>query len=231
MKHLLTALLAFALAVIMPSDYAAALENDEVIVLEYPPLTTQYRDDYGHAFALLSEYAEQHFKLTPKPEFLPPARAVHELTSGQWCLSFYPAKPLLEDARFLSLADEEVAIGLYRRIDDMTPDSWQDLSELAGYRVAVMRNRQVGPFQQQLIDAQLRLVEVNSVAQGLRMLLRGRVDYAMGDSTSLQTYGFSDQQQREIALAQTSLLTARVGVFYNPKCEQQLFVTPPSAAN
>jgi len=197
-------------------------QSIDVIAIEYPPFTSNYINGYGINFNLLEKFATYNFKTTFQPLFVPPARAQKLMQTDDWCLSFYPPKPNDKYAKFQPLSEEVVKLGLYRLKNHM-PFEWQSLSELKGKSVALLRPSKQGPIHRQLINAQMKLIFVETVEQGLSMLLHGRVDYAFGDNTAIKQTVIGKENKSKLQFSKSTLLEAQVGFFYNTRCEHKLF--------
>lgn len=216
MKHII------CLPLLLFSMHLWSKQNIDVITIEYPPFTSNYINGYGINFKLLEKYATHKFKTTYQPLFVPPARAQKLLLTNDWCMSFYPPKPNDKNAKFQPLSNEIVKLGLYR-LKSNRAFEWQSLSELKNKSVALLRPSKVGLIHQQLIDAQMKLVFVETVEQGLSMLLHKRVDYAFGDNTSINQTAIGMDNKERLQFSKSSLLEAQVGFFYNTHCEHKLF--------
>jgi len=197
-------------------------QSIDVITVEYPPFTSNYVSGYGINFKLLDKYATHNFKTTFQPLFVPPARAQKLMLTNDWCLSFYPPKPNDPYAKFQPLSDEIVKLGLYR-LKSHKPFKWQSLSELKNKSVALLRPTKLGPIHEQLKQAQMKLVFVETVEQGLSMLIHKRVDYAFGDNTAINQTAIGKENKEKLQFSNSSLLEAQVGFFYNSRCKHKLF--------
>jgi len=197
-------------------------QSIDVIAIEYPPFTSNYATGYGINFKLLDKYATHNLKTTYQPLFVPPARAQKLIRTNDWCLSFYPPKPNDKYAKFQPLSEEVVKLGLYR-IKSHRPFQWQQLSELKNKTVALLRPSKEGPIHQQLKQAQMRLVFVETVEQGLSLLLHKRVDYAFGDNTAIDKTSIGKENKDKLQFSKSHLMQAQVGFFYNTRCEHKLF--------
>jgi len=207
---------------LLSSMQAWSKQSIDVITIEYPPFTSNYINGYGINFELLDTYATHNFRTTFQPLFVPPARAQKLMRTNDWCISFYPPKPNDKNAKFQPLSDEVIKLGLYR-LKSHTPFTWQSLSELNGKSVALLRPSKEGPIHQQLIDANMKLVFVETVEQGLSMLIHKRVDYAFGDNTAIDQTTIGKDNKNKLQFSQSSLLEAQVGFFYNIRCKHKLF--------
>lgn len=72
-----------------------------------------------------------------------------------------------------------------------------------------------------LEDAGLKLVHLETVEQGIHMLLAGRVDYAFGDNTSLETYSHIERVNT-LQFSDVSLSEYPIGFYYNTDCQSKL---------
>ena len=197
--------------------FTAYSKSFEVIAIEYPPYTSENEANNGLSFEALNQYFKQqaiHFS----PLFLPPARAALYLSSDRWCLSFYPP---IEQKKFpvFDLDDFSIKLGLVRKTQ-LTPFSWQSLSELSGRKVAMLRsNEKRSDSIKQFLNANIELINVESVSQGLQLLEKERVDYVFSDFAGGQYI----MKQLGLHLAdyqfsQTLLLETNIKVWHNPKC-------------
>jgi len=221
MKSILTL---FISLLCLSNSYANERLNIDVIAVNYPPYTSPDAADYGSSFSFLTKYAKSHFRVPITPLFLPPARANKVIKDGQWCLSFYPPSNDNKLSRFVPLSDDIVSIGFYR-LKEQNRFHWSKLEELSGKVVALLRANAIGKMHQRFIDAGMQLVYVESIEQGLELVLRKRVDYAFGDNLSLPETHFSDDEKRKLQFSESAFYTTKVGFFYNSECEDKLFVS------
>lgn len=195
----------------------------DVIAVDYPPYTSPQLLGYGSNFSLLSQYAQSHLRVSLTPLFLPPARANRVINDGHWCMSFYPPRKDNKFARFVPLSDSIVKMGFYR-LRKKDSFHWTDLKELSGKIVALLRPNVIGKMHQGFIDAGLQIVYVESVEQGLHLVLKNRVDYAFGDSLVLSDSNLSDVQMKKLQFSESSVYDAKIGFFYNIKCQEKIFI-------
>lgn len=195
-----------------------------VLSMDYPPFTAEADAENGPLFSLLREYASEHMPSKRiKAVFVPPARASRLLSMGHYCLSFYPPQAKPEEFEFIELSDEKVRLGLVRKSQ---PDSfsWQDLTELSGKSVAILRPDQAGKLLKMLQSAGLEAFYVESIVQGLKMLDRNRVDYAFGDNTTLLRLSEAAGIEKDLfQFSETSLLETMVGINVRKSCKESLF--------
>lgn len=197
---------------------AAALESDyfPVLAMEYPPFTTEEHPEGG---VLMAELAAKtaSYKLLPKPLFMPLLRLQRTLQEGNWCTSFAP--PLNEqDYPSVSTSLEQLSFHLYR-VQQKAPFQWQELKELKGREVALIRSMEGTRTTQGLLQAGITPIYVNSLAQALKMVTKMRVDYALADKHSYQYY----QQQglldgRVLEASQQSIFHFESRLWLNPEC-------------
>jgi len=84
-----------------------------------------------------------------------------------------------------------------------------------------LRYREERNFQRKFIDAGLLITKVEAIAQGFRLLLANRVDYALGDSLSVRHILSDRDSQQGLSGRQESDLNLDsffVGVFVHPSC-------------
>ena len=208
----------------LSSSYAYERPNIDVIAVNYPPYTSPDAADYGSSFSLLTQYAQSHFRVSLTPMFLPPARANRIIKDGHWCLSFYPPSSDNKLSQFVPLSDDIVSIGFYR-LKEQDRFHWSKLEELSGKMITLLRANKVGKMHQRFIDAGIQLVYVESVEQGLQLVLKKRVDYAFGDNLALSETSFSDDEKGRLQFSESSFYSTKIGFFYNSECEKKLFVS------
>lgn len=146
------------------------------------------------------------------------------IRQNKWCMTFYPPASDNIKAKFIPLSQDSVKLGLFR-ISEHDEFSYSSLSELKG-SVAILRKNFLGEIQQRLSDAGLELVHLETIEQGIQMLLAGRVDYAFGDNTTIETYA----DIKDISTLQFSTVPLSeypVGFYYNIDCEEALYKTKP----
>lgn len=210
--------------ILLLSNDLYAQEPIKVIAIEYPPLLVSQSETFGSNFVLLRQYANTHFKVDYEPYFVPPRRAQLLIERGEWCISFYPPGKGNKKAKFVPLSQESVKLGLYRLTQDNEFD-YESLSELNG-SVAVLRSNTTGVASSKLKDAGLELVHLDTLEQGIHMLLAGRVDYAFGDKKTATAY-LGIEGTNKLQFSEVSLHEADVGFSYNIDCEDSLYKTKP----
>lgn len=189
----------------------------EVLAIEYPPYSSQAAPDHGLTFRLLKQRLKQHTDAEIIPLFMPPARLHQRIRRNQWCLSFYPPSSAGVEYWRLTLSEQLIRVGLYHRLTDDI-NRWKSLEQLQGRKVALLRALQRTEFVARFNHLGIIPVYVDSVKQGINMLLRQRVDAALGDD-GLKAYLeeikgnpvpiiFSDNISKEI----------EVGVYVNNDC-------------
>lgn len=196
----------------------------DVIAVDYPPYTSPESPNDGSNFSLLREYADLHFRVSIKPHFLPPARAHRYINSDDWCLSFYPPAKDNKLVRFIALSEKDVSIGFYR-LKQSQDFRWNTLGELKGKTIALLRANSKGKMHQTFIDAGLVLVHVESIEQGLQLVIMKRVDYAFGDNLSLSGNSLTVEERQSLQFSETKVHVAKIGFYYNIQCETLLFTT------
>ena len=221
MLFALRALMIFVLFSLVVTLRAQAIE---VLAIEYPPFTTEKDPTGGISFIRLNSYADT---LTPRrvftPVFVPPARAEHLFTKGHYCLAFFPPRSNQDQFDFFPLSEQKVHLGLIRKRQDDT-FAWQHFSDLNNKSVAMLRSTVKSPLLLELEGGGVSLVHVDSILQGLRMLISGNVDYAFGDAISLDYHHrHSGIDANKLQLSSSALLEAQIGFHYKKSCYRLLF--------
>lgn len=150
----------------------------KVISIEYPPYTTSELPGGGISVDVLRSLLEPH-GWTLEVEFLPPARAAFDVADpGDWLLSFFPPREGYSHVRTLVLKDADILFGLFR-MHKPGPFRWQSLDDLAGSTLVSTRTLTGSQVIQPFISAGIDVESVNTLDQGLHMLLSGRADYVL----------------------------------------------------
>lgn len=182
----------------------------DVLAIEYPPFTTSEESNNGIAFELLRKAALSD-DITWRPVYAPPGRAAAIIRSGDWCASFYPADKSIK-SQSIVLSKSEVSVGLVRLAKENT-FIWQSLDELTGKSVALLRTKEDSAFSQQFTDVGLRVVFVEDIDTGMRLVKSGRVDYALSDNLS-----FAQQNDDALQFSKSALVVTPVTLYLNPAC-------------
>ena len=111
-------------------------------------------------------------------------------------------------------------MGLYRK-RQAEPFYWQDLSDLAGSRVAFLRGFSRDGLGFKFNQAGITLFDVETIRQGLQLLLKQRVDYAFADNISGPML-FSDLgvDAKDYQFSTTLLGSIPVGIWLNLGCDE-----------
>jgi len=186
--------------------------------VEYPPFTSKNAAHGGLAFELLRHAYPQ---LKFKPLILPPKRAYTKMKAGEWCLSFYPA-PEGVVAEKIVLSKNQVVIGLVR-VHQEKPFRWNQLSDLNGASIAMLRTDEASLLSRQFTAAGLNVIYAETIFQALGMVQRGRVDIAMFDNFNFAKLPETDRIK--LQFSETYIIKTPVTLFTNPHCTDQLM--PP----
>ncbi|QDF74666.1 MULTISPECIES: amino acid ABC transporter substrate-binding protein [Shewanella] len=193
----------------------------EVVAINYPPFTqeSQADGDHGTAFGMLAQ-ALADSQVTLKPQFYSAARANKLIHSGQWCASFYPPKQASSNYVHVPLSSQPVELGLYRK-RQAEPFSWQDLSDLAGSRIAFLRGFSRDGLGLKFNQAGITLFNVETIRQGLQLLLKQRVDYAFADNISgPMLFSELGVDAKDYQFSSTLLDSTPVGIWLNLGCDE-----------
>ena len=189
-----------------------------IIAIEYPPFMQSTKDGYeGLFFSMLDEaLAGNAIKL--EVSFYSTARAHKLIQNEQWCASFYPPGKVGKDVIVVPLSNEPIRIGLYRK-KEASLFKWDELSELKGAEVAFIRTLDRDGIGLEMLNAGLKLFDVNDVKQGIKLLIKGRVDYAFADQVSgeyiFQSLG-EDMSKYQFSLSFIKAFPA--GIWLNLSC-------------
>lgn len=193
---------------------SAAQPRYDILAVEYPPFSSEIMPSGGLVFQLLSARLGNSVRF--KPVFVPPARAAQMIKADNWCATFYPPSDDVVSEKW-PLTEHTVKIGLYR-LKQESPFSWQNLSELTGV-VALLRTREHSPFSQQFIDAGFDIVWIEEPSQGIELLLKGRVDYSIGDDMLGNRGRTYNTFWSGVQFSDTVLFETPVMLYTNPSCE------------
>lgn len=204
----------FCLTVLL-SGFANAQPVFEVLAVEYPPFTSSQLTDDGIAFQILRQAFPE---FTFKPHIVPPKRAYQMIQNGQWCMSFYPSIEGVASHK-ITLSKQNIVIGLIR-MQQPEPLKWQQLEDLSGSRVALLRSGDSSPFSNKFNQAGLIITYTETIQQAVDLLLRQRVDLAMYDDYNFNQLPASLRDK--LQFSETSLLQTPVTLFTNPNCHDPL---------
>jgi len=200
----------------------ASVHKVDVIAIDYPPFITQSETSLGITFELLEKRLAELKLLELRPNILPPARAQTELTKSDWCLSFYPPAPS-EFIERIPLSEDKVLLGFVSKQQQVT---WQDFKYFKQKRLAMLRATITEGIQGQLKQAGAVIVPVETVEQGINLLLKGRVDFAFTDNMSFLEKQKTNKEYAQLVFANTSLLEVQLGVYFNTQCKYAGLLAP-----
>lgn len=190
----------------------------DVITVEYPPYTTPVRADDGLMFRELRAWVSaRNVPVVLRPNFLPPARAQLVLNTTDWCLSLYPPShktPLY----FQRISDSSIKIGLVRKKVEGEFD-WQDTDYFKGATIAILRSIELSEMWRSFKEAGAIFVYVETVEQGMTMVLKDRVDYAFADRKGVDAFRQRDPRGVELQYSKKDLEEFPIGVFLSALCK------------
>lgn len=176
---------------------ASTLEEIPIIAIDYPPFTIQGPDNdivqdvekFGLSFQHLEPILNQH-GYTAKPIFYPSARANRVLRNREnWCFSFIPPSILQPEFKQVILNRKPISFYFYRKKSpNLAPFKWQDLTELRGKTLAVLRVVYFSPLYQKIKDSNIILYSTENIASAFKMLVKGRVSMVLADEVSAQYF-------------------------------------------
>lgn len=189
----------------------AAAKDIAVLAVDYPPFTSPSSANHGVAFTLLQQRTTNS-SIHWVPTYAPPARIAQLIKDDKWCASFYPVNDDIESEK-IELSKSLVTIGLVRNSLKAAAFEWDDLSELSGHSVALLRTSHESDFYNQFLDAGLEIIEVESVQAGVDMVLKARVDFSIADNISIEL-----NQHPTLQFSKTPLIITAITLFTNPRC-------------
>lgn len=209
----------------LPFSVSAFGDSIKVLATEYPPFTTNHAPDNGICFRYLNMFLQKELGgVEFEAIFVPPARAQMLVDGGAHCISFYPPSKVDKDYGFFPLGDgERVKLGLIRKRQSGAFE-WDNLSELSGSSVAMLRRTDDSRMRESFIENGVSVVSVETVLQGVRMLEKGRVDYAFGDDLSLSYFSAHEGRSFEhLQFSVSYLQEVQIGFFYRKDCIERIF--------
>lgn len=207
-----------------PVTRANSFERIDILAVEYPPFTSKHAPGKGISFKKFQAHVGSTFNQhTYVPVFVPPGRAEKLLANGLYCLSFFPPRSHLEEYKFYALKEPDIELVLVKQAAN-TPFEWDELSELSGNSVAVLRTEGKGLRHQTMIKSGLKPILVESVKQGLMMLKADRVDFVFGARSTLELVIKENQFDSRLYQISTSYLSrVALGFYYRVGCEEKIF--------
>jgi len=200
---------------------AAALKTIDVITVEYPPYTTPDRADDGLVYRELRDWiADRNLPISLRAHFMPPARANHMVETTDWCLSLYPPSDAIPH-EFLQINASSVKIGLVRKREE-TEFDWDGPDYFRDAKIAILRTKQPSPNWQTYRSAGASFVYVDTKEQGLKMVLRDRVDYAAVDLKGLELFRRSNPAGRTLQFSKRIVEEFPIGIFVSDRCRSIL---------
>lgn len=204
----------------MTTSQLAHTKTVDVVAIEYPPFTSAKTQSNGLAFELLNNVEHENV-IQWRPLFVPPKRAAKLIAANEWCASFYPVRDQKEQFRQYKLSESIVKLGLLR-LRGTSLFQWQDLNELRGKSVALLRTNEGSPFIHQFKSAGLSIVFVEKVHTALEMVLLERVDLAFADSELIARVQLPENEKNKLQFSKTVLLETPISIFINPSCGVKL---------
>lgn len=189
-----------------------------VIAIDYPPFTTPERSDDGTVFVLLRNwFGDRNLEIKITPEFLPPARAQNRIIQGDWCASLFPPRDDIK-ATFLPINDTTIKIG-FLRLKEPSEFQWESLDYFKDKHIAALRNTTREGLFKPFLDAGAVLTGIETIEQGVQLLLKKRVDYAFADKTTLDTIDLTPADRKKLEFSKTLLGSYQFGVYLSPECQ------------
>jgi len=135
---------------------------------------------------------------------------------------FYPPAPN-EFIERIPLSNEKILLGFVSKDKNVV---WQDFKYFKQKRLAMLRATITEGMQGQLKQAGAVIMPVETVEQGVNLLLKDRVDFAFTDNMSFFEKQKSQKDYAQLAFAKTPLLEVQVGVYFNTQCKYAGLLAP-----
>lgn len=216
-KFILYALVFYFLVAINPVN---AKEKFEVIDVQITSsssnqMTQNQLDNKQKLVELLRSKGLENFSIVLKLQ--PMARARYSIDNNPWCLSFIP--PIDKSDIIISAIDNQVKTVNLIRLKQKGSFEWYDLRELKGLKVATARDNDNSELSMLLSQSGLDIFYVSTYEQALHLVLKGRVQYAIGNSDLLHDLDNTELLMKSLQLSGTTLMEYNTYVFINKQCE------------
>ncbi|GGP43870.1 hypothetical protein [Shewanella saliphila] len=162
------------------SIFASQAQNIDVIAFEYPPYLTQHRADQGEAVALLQR-AFAYSALSPEITFINSSAVQNHLANNDWCLSFFPPQKPTKQHLQIILDDKKIPLTLFRLAEPQVFIGNELADKVIAHLPMAVDDRKVRSFTD--FGATLKLVD--TIEQGVSLLLAQKVDYIYGDQEAI----------------------------------------------
>jgi polar amino acid transport system substrate-binding protein len=160
--------------------FTSQAQDIDVIAFEYPPYLTQYSADQGEAVVLLQR-AFAYSALNTNVKFVNSTTAQKQLNSNNWCLSFLPPKTPSALHLQVILADKTIPLMLFRLAEPHVFIGNELKDKVIAHLPISLEDRKIRSF----VDAEAKLQLVETIEQGLSLLLEQKVDYVYGDQQGI----------------------------------------------
>lgn len=212
----MSAVWAIASGVLSPVLYASPQPCETLVAVHYLSSQSdtaayfdlqQQRELNAELLARLAEETQLIFKIDPAQG----QQALHEVQSGRVDLivgvSDKPDK--LDQLEYLVPAYAQKTYRIWRRShEQLAPNRWPELSGLRG--VEAVPAKQLVEFKQQADQLSWPLNTVESVEDGIEMLLAGEADYLLAEQQSLQKHLIERELSNALESIEPAVETARL---------------------
>ena len=155
-------------------------QDIEVIAFEYPPYLTQHSTDQGEAVALL-QHAFAYSAFSPKIRFINNRDAQQYVNNRKWCLSFIPPQSPTKQHLQVILADNTLPLTLFRLAEPQVFIGNELKDKVIAHLPISLGDNKVRAF----VDSGAQLAPVDTIEQGISLLLNQEVDYVYGDQQAI----------------------------------------------
>ena len=162
-----------------------------VLVTHFPPFINQEIPSQGLSWNLLHDFAASK-GIAIQPEYLPTARLMTQVESGNWQATITPIPEETMGLVKVNYAKNIVRYGLL--VKEENPFN------LAELHIAAIRTAGFSAVQKHLLEQGVKISEVNNLEQGYLMYEAGRVDAVLGIIMDGKAIGATDDEEFVMAL-------------------------------
>ncbi|GGB44917.1 hypothetical protein K8B83_00370 [Shewanella inventionis] len=160
--------------------FVSHAQEIDVIAFEYPPYLTQHTSEQGEVVVLLKR-AFAYSAFSPKITFISSRDAQKYITQKKWCLSFIPPQTPAKQHLQVILADKTIPLTLFRLAEPQVFIGNELKNKVIAHLPLSLDDRKVRSF----AKAGAKLTLVDTIEQGVSLLLNQEVDYVYGDQQAI----------------------------------------------
>lgn len=211
----------FKLVFLFSIAFSTNAEPLPTLAIHYPPYTSADKNSpniiTNHIRSKLLEY-----DIELDLHILPLSRLEHTLNGLSWCASLI--KPSQLNQKIIKVKFDQVNIKhrLYR-LSRNTVFAWNSMTELAGLTLAIPRSINKNQVSETLMASGIKMIPINSSEQGIKLLLRNRVDLFFSDNIAIaHLLRKSPREALSLQASDNILFTTPVELWLNLECPSAL---------